>query len=100
MADTPQKRALRSYRKRLREQGMARFEVLGRTTDRELIRMLAKRLADKGPEATRIRAAVCRTISVEPPKKGGVLNALRRSPLVGADLNVTRSVADDRKVRL
>ena len=36
----------------------------------------------------------------EPPKKGGVLNALRRSPLVGADLNVTRSVADDRKVRL
>ena len=79
---------------------MARFEVLGRTTDRQLIRTLAKRLADRGPEATRIRAAVCGTISVEPPKKGGVLNALRRSPLVGADLHVTRSATDDRKVHL
>jgi len=27
----------------------------------------------------------------EPPKKGGILAALRRSPLVGADLNLTRS---------
>ena len=27
----------------------------------------------------------------EPPKKGGILAALRRSPLVGADLNLARS---------
>ena len=27
----------------------------------------------------------------EPPKKGGILAALRRSPLVGADLNSIRS---------
>jgi hypothetical protein len=100
MADTPQKRALRSYRKRLTERGMARFEVLGLTTDREFIRSVAKLLADNGPEATRMRTAVRRTISDKRLKKGGILDALRRSPLVGADLNVTRSVVDDRKVRL
>jgi hypothetical protein len=26
----------------------------------------------------------------EPPRKGGILDALRRSPLVGADLDLTR----------
>lgn len=100
MADTPQKRALRSYRKRLTERGMARFEVLGLTTDREFIRSLAKLLADNGPEAARMRTAVRYTISDKRPKKGAILDALRRSPLVGADLKVTRSVADDRKVGL
>ena len=29
------------------------------------------------------------TISGEPPRKGGILDALRRSPLVGADLDIT-----------
>ena len=100
MADTAQQRALKSYRKRLIERGMARFEVLGLNSDRELIRSLARRLAEKGPEAAQMRASVRRAISDEPPRKGGILNALRRSPLVGADLDVTRSVADDRKVRL
>jgi hypothetical protein len=100
MADTAQKRALKRYRKRIPERGMARFEVLGLDTDRDLIRSLAKRLADKGPEATRIRSTIRRTISYEPPKTGGVLSALRRSPLVGAELNVSRSAADDRKVHL
>lgn len=99
-ADTAQKRALKSYRKRLSERGMARFEVLGLNTDRDLIRSLARRLADKGPEATRIRSTIRRTISDEPPKTGGVLSALRRSPLVGADLCLSRSGAGDRKVHL
>src|SRR5437879_2792494 len=75
MPDTPQKRALKRYRKRLTARGMSRFEVLGLTTDRELIRSLARQLADRGPQAARIRTAVRRTISGEPPKKGGVLNA-------------------------
>src|ERR1035441_5535996 len=85
VADTAQKRALKSYRKRLTERGMARFEVLGLHADRELIRSLARRLADKDPQATRIRATVTRTISDDPPKKGGAPSALRRSPLVGAE---------------
>jgi hypothetical protein len=34
----------------------------------------------------------------EPPKKGGIVAALRRSPLVGANLNLARSYEADRKV--
>ena len=36
----------------------------------------------------------------EPPKKGGILAALRRSPLVGADLNLVRSRDTGRKIDL
>jgi hypothetical protein len=100
MSDTSQKRALNNYRKRLSQRGKARFEVLGLDADRELTRSLAKRLDDKGPDAARIRATVRRTVSGEPPRKGGILSALRRSPLVGADLNLTRPFAAGRKVDL
>ena len=100
MRDTSQKRAIDNYRKRLNQRGMARFEVLGLNTDRELIRLLARRLADNGPDSARIRATVRRTVSGEPPKKGGILDALRRSPLVGADLNLKRPVVAGRKVDL
>ena len=75
---TPQKRALKWYRKRLNERGMARFEVLERSADRELIR------------TARIRATIRQTVSGEPSPKGGILNALRRSPLVGAELDLSR----------
>jgi hypothetical protein len=100
MGDTSQKRAIDNYRKRLNQRGMARFEVLGLNTDRELIRSLARQLAGDGPESVRIRATVRRTVSGEPPRKGGILSALRRSPLVGADLNLKRPVVAGRKVDL
>ena len=77
---------------------MARFEVLGLDSDRALIRSLARRLADNGPDSGRIRATVRRTISGDPPKKGGILNALRRSPLVGADLDIKRPRTAGRRV--
>jgi hypothetical protein len=98
MANTAQKRALRNYRSRLVKRGMARFEVMGLDADRDLIRSLAKRLAEDDPEAARIRATVSQTIAGEPPRKGGILAALRRSPLVGADLNLARSHEAGRKV--
>jgi len=100
MSDASQRRALNNYRKRLNQRGMARFEVLGLDADRELIRSLARRLADNGPDSARIRAAVRRTVSGEPPNKGGILKALRRSPLVGADLNLKRPVIAGRRVDL
>jgi len=93
-----QKRAIQNYRSRLRERGLARFEVLGRDADRDLIRSLARRLAEDGPDASRLRAAVSQTIAGEPPKKGGILAALRRSPLVGADLDLNRPREEGRKV--
>jgi hypothetical protein len=100
MRDTAQKRALRNYRTRLAKRGIARFEVLGLDADRDLIRALAKRLAEDDPDARKIRAAVSQTIAGEPPTKGGILAALRRSPLVEADLNLARSHQAGRKVDL
>ena len=95
-----QKRAIRNYRSRLSERGLARFEVLGLDRDRDLIRSLARRLADDGPDAARIRATVNQTISGEPPKTGGILAALRRSPLVGANLDLSRPHVEGRKIDL
>jgi hypothetical protein len=100
MGETSQKRAIKNYRKRLHKRGMSRFEVLGLSADRELIRSLAKRLTEDDPESARIRAAVRRIISGEPPNKGGILKALRRSPLVGVELNLERPVTAERKVGL
>jgi hypothetical protein len=96
----PQKRALKRYRKRLNQQGMARFEVLGLDADRDLIRSLARRLAGDDPDSARIRASLRLTISGQQSKKGGILNALRRSPLVGADLDLNRPLTPGRRVDL
>jgi hypothetical protein len=79
---------------------MARFEVLGLDGDRDLIRSLARCLAEDGPDASRLRAVVNQTISGEPPRKGGILEALRRSPLVGADIAPVRRFETGRKVEL
>ena len=98
MGNTAQKRALRNYLSRVVKHGIARFEVRGLEADRELIRSLAKRLAEDDPDAQRIRTALSRTLRGEPPKKGGILAALRRSPLAGADLNLARSHEAGRKV--
>jgi hypothetical protein len=100
MADIAQKRAIRSYRARIRKRGLARFEVLGRAGDRGLIRSLARRLAQDGPEADRLRASIARTVSGEPKKTGGILAALRRSPLVGAEIDLRRPREAGREVDL
>jgi hypothetical protein len=95
-----QTRAIQNYRSRLVDRGLARFEVLGRDSDRDLIRSLARRLADDGPEAANLRRVVGETLAGEPLKKGGILAALRRSPLVRADLDTTRSRGEGREIDL
>ena len=100
MSDSSQRRATASYRRRLAERGMARFEVLGRDADRELVRSLARRLAEDGPQAERLRAALRHGIADEPPRKGGILEALRRSPLVGDDSIPPRPFEPGREVDL
>jgi hypothetical protein len=95
-----QKRAIQNYRSRLSARGMARFEVLGLEKDRGLIRSLARRLAEDGPDSNHIRATVSQTIAGGPTKKGGILAALRHSPLVGADLDLSRAREEGRKVDL
>ena len=97
---TSQQRALKNYRKRLGQKGVARFEVLGRSDDRELIRALARRLADKGPGSTRLRAEVTRSLSASTGKKGGVLAALLRAPAALADVKFDRPPMRERKLDL
>jgi hypothetical protein len=100
MSNTSQKRPLKNYRNRLHKRGMARFEVLGLDADRDLIRSLARRLAEDGPDASRLRSAVSQAIGGEPPRKGSILEALRRSPLVGAEIAVAPRFESGRKVDL
>lgn len=85
-----QKRAIENYRSRLSARGFTRFEVLARDGDRDLIRSVAKCLAEDGPDADQLRAVLRETIVNELPKKGGIVAALRRSPLVGAELDLDR----------
>jgi hypothetical protein len=99
MSNAAQKRALKNYRNRLKKRGVSRFEVLGLNADRDLIRSLAKKLAQDDPGAKRIRSEVTRAISGM-SQKGGILAALRRSPLAGSDLNIERPFDPGRKVDL
>jgi hypothetical protein len=95
-----EKRAIQNYRSRLGERGLARFEVLGRAADRDLIRSFARRLSEDTQEAAELRAAVSKSIAAAPPERGGIVAALRRSPLVGADLDLSRPRDKGRKVGL
>lgn len=72
---------------------MTRFEVVGLASDRALVRALTRRLADVGPEAEALRAGMKQALG-EKPSKGGILAALRRSPLVGANLDLSRPDED------
>ena len=96
--DNSQKGEGHPDRRRRGERGLARFEVLGREADRQLIRSLARLLAEERPEASRLRAVMSQSIAGEPPRTGGILAALRRSPLVGADLDLQRPRDERRDV--
>lgn len=99
MDNASQKRALQAYRARLSQRGLARFEVLGRNADRDLIRSLARRLAENDQEAHRIRDVIVEAANA-PRKTGGVLAALRSSPLVGSGIDLTRTREEGREIDL
>ena len=68
MAKDAQRRAIRSYRARQSKRGIVRFELQALDADRPLLRALARKLVEDGPEAQRIRQSVAGTMGVEPPK--------------------------------
>jgi hypothetical protein len=100
VSKSAQNRAVERYRSRLTRQGIVRFELQALESDRDLIRILARKLITEGPEGGTIRRTVQQAISGEPPKCGGILTALRRSPLVGANLDLLRSREEGRSVDL
>ena len=95
-----QKRATANHRRRLRERGISRYEVRGLEQDKELLRRLANRLAANDADAARLRREVSRQVSGEVPQRGGIWDALRRSPAVGAELDLTRPTVSERDVDL
>jgi hypothetical protein len=101
MKETSQSRAIRNYRGRLSEKGMSRFEVLTLDADRELIRSLAKRLAQNDAESERIRSEITRSV-LGGSKKGGIFAALQRSPMAKSevDLDLQRPYDSGRKIDL
>ncbi len=98
MSKPSQQRAIANFRNRLAEKGLVRFEVTGRDSDRELVRIVARRLAEDGPDSDRLRATVKGAVGSELPKKGGILRALLASPLIGSELDLTRPREEGRKV--
>jgi hypothetical protein len=97
---TRQRRAPRRHRSRpIIRGGTASFAVQGLETDRELIRTLARRLAEGGPASINMRASVSQLIAAGAPQKGRILTALRRSPLADADLQISRERLAGRRMR-
>ena len=90
MGSPSQARAVENYRKRLSKRGMARFEVLALKKDRELIREVARKLAETTPEAEKMRASMLQTIAKKSSTKGGILKILRTWPLAELDLHGNR----------
>ena len=72
------------YHRRLAAHGLVRFEVIGRKSDRDLIRTLAKHLAGNDAVATDTRAAVTQALGGEstPDKLSGPNDSGSNSPRV------------------
>lgn len=100
MSTAAQRRAIKNYRERLARRGIERIEAKALEADRSLIRALGRKLAEDGPKAERLRAAVKTLVADEPPVRGGILAALRRSPLVGADIDLSRPGIEGRRIDL
>jgi hypothetical protein len=100
MTKTAQNRAVESNRRRLKERGMSRYEVRGLDDDKELVRSLAKQLAVGDRSSSWLRAEMTERLAGPALRRGGVLAALRRSPLVGAKVQLKRGLSHGRPVRL
>jgi hypothetical protein len=93
-----QAKAVAKYRDRLADKGMARFEVLGRKADRMLIRDVARAIAENDEKNAAFREFAEKIVEQDEPKRGSLLAALLRSPLVGSGLDLTRSTDDARTI--
>lgn len=100
MTSPSQKLAVEKHREKIARQGLARFEVVGLKSDRELVRSLARKLAKKDNRASQLRAQIADAVDSGRRSKGALLAALRASPLVGADFDFSRTKTLGRKVGL
>ena len=100
MANPVQKKTAQAQRPPQGGRDVARLSVQVPGGDRELIQALARKLTQEGPEAAKVRAALRNALDDGPKGTSTILAALRRSPLVGADLDFSRPADEVRKVDL
>lgn len=100
MTSAAQRKAIQTHRRRLRGRGLSRFEVQGRTSDKQLLRDLARKLAEDSSEAANVRRVVESAVADTNENEGGIWQALRRSPLVGAGVEFERLRAKPRELEL
>ena len=100
MSKASQRRTVAKHRRRLKSRGLSRYEVRGLTNDRELVRSIAKRLAADDAASAHLRLELGEALLGTTLRRGGILEALRRSPLVGAALEIKRSNSKGRNVTL
>ena len=98
--NTSQRRAIETHRHRLAERGFSRYEVRGLSSDKELVRAFARRLAADDAAAAQLRGEVAREIQATPPSGGEIWQALRDSPLAELDLDIEREISTGRDIEL
>lgn len=79
---------------------MSRYEVRGLEADKDLVRSMARRLAEDDPAAATLRADLSRKLDDQPTQRGGIVRALLESPFAGADLEIVRDRGSGREVDL
>ena len=85
MSTAAQQGATRNYRARPAQREVKRSDVLVPETDPSLTSTLGQPLSEDARETVKAPGAD------DPSSRGGIFFALRRSPLVGADLDLSRS---------
>ena len=89
------------HRTRVAASGSKRVEVTVPSRDAALVKAIAGALRSGGEDAKRIRDSLQPIVSSSKAKTGSELVAFfRRSPLVGADLQVERDESTDRSAEL
>ena len=100
MTDNAQSRAVQSYRARLADQGVIRFELKAKEADRDLLRTVARKLIEDSREADDLRRSIRKSVDGDTPRRGGILAALMNSPFAGSDLDLSRPFVPGRKIDL
>lgn len=85
MPASAQAKASLNYRKRLKEKGMQRFEVVGRVADKALLRAIATEIANDSEQAEKLRRELVKAVN---PANNSVLSVFDRPELRGLDLQI------------
>lgn len=93
-----QAKAVARYRNKLTGKGLGRFEVLGRDADRALIRAIARVMAEDDSKAMSFRASITEMVHSQTGSRGAILAGLRRAPLLGGDMDLSRSQEAGRNI--